>query len=95
VIFVYLLRGVLGMRESSFYQMILEEGEALGVAKGKVEEARRILFIIGWDRWGEPDPLVIEAIESLDDLGQVEALVKQTYRASSWEELLAESPEAE
>ncbi len=100
----WLLRGVRGMKESSFYQMILEEGEALGVAKGvaqgvaqgkiegKIEEAKRILLILGRDRWGEPDPGVVEAIESLGDLGRVEVLVKRSYRASSWEELLAESP---
>ena len=71
------------------------KGVAQGKIEGKIEEARRILFLIGRDRWGEPDPVVVEAIESLDDLGQVEALVKQTYRASSWEELLTVAPEGE
>jgi predicted transposase YdaD len=94
-----LLRGARGMKDSSFYQMILEEGEAKGVAKGeargKVEEARRILLIIGRDRWGEPDPRVVEAIESLDDLERVETLVKQSYRASGWEVLLPSPPVGE
>src|SRR5580693_2113902 len=35
-----LLRGVVNMKESSTYQAILEEGESIGVAKGKAEEAR-------------------------------------------------------
>jgi predicted transposase YdaD len=94
-----LLRGVRGMKESSFYQMILEEGEALGVARGeargKVEEAKRILLIIGRDRWGEPEPRLVEMIESFDDLGRVEALVKRTSRASGWQELLSLPQEGE
>jgi predicted transposase YdaD len=93
-----LLRGVRDMKESVFYQMILEEGEAKGEAKGKIkgkiegkiEEAQRILLFIGSDRWGEPDPAVIEMVESLGDLGRVEALIKKSNRSSSWEELLAE-----
>ena len=95
----YLLRGIEMMKESIFYQMVLEEGEATGEARGeargKAEEARRILLILGRDRWGEPDPLVVEAIESLDDLGRVEALVKRCSRASGWADLLAMPPEGE
>jgi predicted transposase YdaD len=94
----WLLRGVPDMKESTVYQMILEEGEAKGVAQGKIEgkieEARRILFLIGRDRWGEPDPGMVETIESLDDLARVEALVKRSYRAMSWEELLADIPDS-
>ena len=89
---VQLLRGVRGMKESSFYKMILKEGEAdglaKGVAQGKVEEARRILFIIGRDRWGEPDPRVVEAIESLNDLGQ-----SRTDRGAGRAELLGHGAE--
>ncbi len=40
-----LLQGVRNMRESATYQAILEEGEAIGEARGKVEEARDVLFI--------------------------------------------------
>ena len=94
-----LLRGVRGMKESSFYQMILEEGEvkgeARGVAKGKVAEARRILLILGRDRWGEPDAVWVEMIESLDDLERVESLIKQLHRVSSWADLLAVPPGGE
>ncbi len=40
-----LLQGVLSMQESVTYQAILEEGEATGIAKGKAEEARRMLLL--------------------------------------------------
>src|SRR5207302_4518799 len=45
-----LLRGVVNMKESSTYQAILEEGEAIG----KAEEARKMLLLQGRDRFGEP-----------------------------------------
>src|SRR6266853_1046727 len=40
-----LLRGVMNMKESTTYQAILEEGEAIGVAKGKAAEARKMLLL--------------------------------------------------
>jgi predicted transposase YdaD len=41
-----LLQGVLTMKESVTYQAIIEEGEAKGEAKGKTEEARKLLRLL-------------------------------------------------
>jgi predicted transposase YdaD len=90
-----LLKGVRGMRESSFYQMILEEGEAKGVAKGKVEEARRILLRQGQHRFGLADQATVDAIDSIDLIEGIEGLLDRLLDVSSWEELLAVPPEGE
>lgn len=82
-----LFQGVRGMRESSAYQMILEEGETVGRAK----EAKKILLRQGRKRFGEHDPSVIARIEAITDLDQVETLIDRLLDVSSWEELLPDS----
>ena len=71
-----LLRGVRDMKESSFYQAILAEGRAEGVAQGvtvgRAEEAKRLLLKIGRRRFGEPESRTAEVIEALGDLESVE-----------------------
>jgi predicted transposase YdaD len=74
-------QGVRGMKESSAYQMILEEGRG--------EEARRILLRQGRRRFGEPDPAVVVRIEAMMDLDQLDALIDRLLDVSSWEELLS------
>src|SRR5207253_2343305 len=49
-----LLRGVVNMKESVTYQAILEEGEA----KGKAEEARKMLLLQGREQFGEPSATI-------------------------------------
>ena len=89
---VKLLSGVRGMKESSFYQMILEEGRVDGLAKGevkgKVEEARRILLRQGLHRFGAPDPATVATIESIPTIEQIEALLDRVLDATNWTELL-------
>jgi predicted transposase YdaD len=95
-----LLRGVRDMKESSFYQMILDEGRAEGVAKGVAEglaqgatrEARRILLRQGERRYGPPGAETVAAIERMAGVEVIEALIDRVAEASSWEELLATSP---
>ncbi len=82
--------------DSSFYQMILEEGKAQGKAKGeamrKAKEARKILLLVGQHLWGKPNSNVVEAINSLSDPKQVESLIEGSLQASSWDELLSGTP---
>jgi hypothetical protein len=47
-----LLQGVVAMKESVTYQAILREGRAEGLTMGKVQEARRILLLLGSNRSG-------------------------------------------
>ena len=96
-----LFRGVVSMRESSTYQAILEEGRLEGQQKGRaegraegrtegaVQEARKLLRLVGDDAFGPPDARTATAIEQIDDLKRLEELCKSCRTAASWRELLA------
>src|SRR5579871_1285931 len=83
----FLLRGVRAMKESTTYQAILEEGEAIGEAK----EARKLLLRMGTNRFGEPDTQTHAAVEAIHSLEQLEALAVNLLEAESWEELLRDA----
>ncbi|MEO6808432.1 MAG: DUF4351 domain-containing protein [Isosphaeraceae bacterium] len=80
------LQGVLNMKESLTYQAIIAEGEA----KGKAEEAARILLRLGRKRFGEPAPEVVAAVETTTDVDRIEVLTDRVLDVSSWDELLAD-----
>jgi predicted transposase YdaD len=83
-----LLRGVVNMKESVTYQAILDEGEAIGVAKGKAEDARKLLLLQGRERFGEPSAKIVALLDAVTDLGRLEALLLRLLHAKTWEELL-------
>jgi predicted transposase YdaD len=75
-----LLRGVVGMKESTTYQAILEEG--------RLEGARKMLLLVGRERLGEPDATSAAAINAMTDVEQLHNLGRQAMHVSSWQELL-------
>jgi predicted transposase YdaD len=79
-----LLQGVRAMKESSTYQAILAEGEAVG----RAEEARKVLLLLGGKQFGPPDPQVRAAITAAN-LERLERLTERLLDVSSWDELLA------
>jgi predicted transposase YdaD len=84
-----LLQGVGKMKESVTYQAILEEGEAKGEAKGRAEEARRILLLLGRDQLGELSAKEQAAVDAVDDVNRLEELTVRLRHAASWQQLLA------
>ncbi|HEY3244011.1 MAG TPA: hypothetical protein VGM03_11750 [Phycisphaerae bacterium] len=96
-----LLRGVRGMRESTTYREIFEEGEsvglsrglskgeAVGLSKGELAEARRLLLLVGGKHFGPPDPQTVAAIQAVNSLERLETLHARILDAASWQELLA------
>jgi predicted transposase YdaD len=85
-----LLREVLGMKESTTYQAILAEGEAKGLAKGLAKEARRVILMLGEERFGSPaDGTSRAALEGIGEVERLEALIKKVNQVASWQELLA------
>jgi predicted transposase YdaD len=80
-----LFRGVLSMKESSTYQMILEEGRG----EGAVAEAKKVLRLQGDETFGLPDRRTAKAIERISDLTHLEALLKRLPSVRSWQELLS------
>jgi predicted transposase YdaD len=83
-----LLRGVVAMKESVTYQAIIEEGEAKGEAKGKANEARKILLLQGRRRFGEPAAGAVAALDAVTDVQKLEELSVRLLEAMSWQELL-------
>lgn len=75
-----LFEEVLGMEQSATYQAI--------VRRGRAEEARRMLLLLGETKFGPPDAATQAALESLGDLAQLEALGVRLLSAGSWQELL-------
>jgi predicted transposase YdaD len=76
-----LLRGVLAMKESTTYQAILDEGRA--------EEARRLLLMLGEEKFGPADATSQATLESISEVGLLEELIKKMLQVGSWQELLA------
>jgi predicted transposase YdaD len=83
-----LFRGVMSMKESSTYQAILEEGREEGRGQGALAEAKKVLRLWGDDAFGVPDARTAAAIERINDLAQVEDLLRRVRSAPSWQELL-------
>jgi hypothetical protein len=72
------------VRESSTYQQILADGEALGVVKGE----RDALIRIGSRRLGAPDDSIRGILERAS-LTRLEAWLDRLTEVESWQELLA------
>jgi predicted transposase YdaD len=84
----HLLRGVITMEESTTYQAIIEEGKMQGRQEGAVEEARKMLVLIGAQHLGVPSRSAKAAIDRLDRVEKVEELGGRVLQVLSWEELL-------
>ena len=83
-----LLKGVMAMKESSTYQYMMEEGRAEGREQGRVEEARRMLLLIGGKRFGETDADTQVAVNRITSQQQLEQLATRLFEVESWQELL-------
>lgn len=83
-----LLRGVLTMKESTTYQMIVEEGRVEGRLEGTVSAYRNIIRRLGEERLGPPDAATVAALNSLSDPTVLEATSLRVLTATSWRELL-------
>ncbi len=68
------------MKESTIYQAIVAKGRR----EGRVEEARRLLLILGEERFGSPvDPGTRAVVEAVTQLQRLESLVLKTLRVGS------------
>ncbi|MFN4261808.1 MAG: hypothetical protein ACK4RK_21210 [Gemmataceae bacterium] len=81
---VALFQGVAFMnalRESSSYQMILNERRA--------EEARTLLLQLGAKRFGPPTADIKDRLEAITDVARLERIGQGLLDVNNWEELLA------
>jgi hypothetical protein len=72
------------MKESGTYQYILEEG----AEKGRMEEARRILLLLGTKRFGTPDMQTQASLDAISSPDRLEQLISRAIEVESWQELL-------
>lgn len=84
-----LLQGVRNiMRESSTYQLIVEEGLAKGLAEGRTEGRREDILKLGTKRFGEPTTQVLAALSGMKDIAQLDSLMDRLLDASNWDDLM-------
>lgn len=76
-----LFRGVHGMKESSAYQIILEEG--------RIEALQKTLLRLGRRKFGAPGKAVQGAIRAITDEARLERLTERLLDVGSWQDLLA------
>ena len=80
-----LLKGVRALEDSVTYQDIISKGEA----KGRAEEARKLLLHLGRKRLGEPDAATLNILQSPTSLERLEQLLERLFEVETWSELLA------
>lgn len=87
-----LLQGVVRMKESSTYQVILDEGRQEGRREGEqmgtVAEARRLLLLLGEQRFGPATPEIRQRVEAESGIERLEELVRRVLTASGWDDVL-------
>lgn len=89
-----LLEGVMNMEESVTYQAIVQKGLQKGRQEGRQEQARKILLLLGEEKFGAPDASIVSAVEGVADLERLQELNRQVLHAASWAELLDLPPAA-
>jgi hypothetical protein len=75
-----LLQEVISMEESVTYQAI--------VRRGKREEARKLILLMGRNRFGRVSAEVRDALNAIQDIEKLEDLGVRLLDVSSWQELL-------
>lgn len=102
-----ILREMRRFRDSVVYQVIEEEVRATVEEEVRasveeevrasveeevrLDEARRLVVLLGSDRLGPPDAATRETIENIDDLDTLERLIRRVPTAPAWHGLLAEA----
>jgi predicted transposase YdaD len=84
------------LRDSSTYQLIVEEGMAKGMEKGmergmekgKAAGLRTMLLQIGARRLGSPATAVQEPLNAIDDIGRLQRMGERVLDVATWQELL-------
>lgn len=72
------------MRESSYYQAILQEGRE----EGREEGALSILLRIGTHKLGTPSHEMASLLHNIHDLDRIGQLTERVWEVKSWQELL-------
>jgi predicted transposase YdaD len=90
-------RGVQAMKESTTYQMILNEGIEKGIEKGRkegIEEgvnktSRAAIVNLGQDLHGKLTAAARKKLDAITDAGRLERILNRVVKAKGWDDLLA------
>lgn len=86
------MKGLSAMKESSTYQLILEEGEKKGRMEGRMEgqleQAQKSILLIGTKRLGQPSEEVRSAIHAISSQEVLDMMVSRLLEVESWDEIL-------
>jgi hypothetical protein len=80
-----LMQGDKKMEESVTYQILVRKGRA----EGRAEEARRIVRLIGQQRFGPPPEATEAALDAITDPDRLERIAERLLQAVNWDDLLA------
>jgi predicted transposase YdaD len=83
-----LLQGVLSMKESATYQLILSEGRAEGIAQGR-EALQETILRLGERRFGPADATVRKRLGAYATLDELQQVADRLLEVETWTELLA------
>ena len=78
-------QGVRAMRESSGYQIILDEGRI----EGEIRGVRATILRQGRKRFGSPGEAVESALQAITDLERLGRMSERVLDASDWQDLAA------
>jgi predicted transposase YdaD len=82
------IQGVQGMRESSTYQLILDEGREEGRRQGRLEEAQKTLVRLGTKCFGPPSEAETNTLATISDLERLERMLDRLVPPANWRALL-------
>ena len=80
-----MFKGLPSMRDSSTYQLILNEGRV----EGQIQALRKTIHRLGRIRFGPPDETIQTVVNSITDGDRLERMTERLLLVSSWQDLLA------
>jgi hypothetical protein len=73
------------LRESSYYQMIVDEGRQ----EGRLVEAQNVVLRLAGKKFGNLPPTAEGAVRALADRERLERMADRLFEATTWDDLLA------
>ena len=80
------------LRDTPVYRAIARMGREEGREEGRLTQTRRLVFDLGTEKLGEPDATTATAIAGVEDVDELERLLRRLLTVDTWQELLATEP---
>lgn len=77
------------LRDSTTFRAVYMEGYRKGYREGRLNGARKAIMIWGTQRFGPPNPKVVQSLESISTFKRLERIALAVLDVESWSELLA------